>query len=71
MPLDRNWRCLTLYLQLEKVRLKNNFDYVIDIDEEIGAEELPVPTFVLKSFAENAIWHGLVNKTGDRRKLTD
>jgi len=69
ISLDKELQILSLYLQLEKVRLKNNFEFVIDMDEDIISEELQVPAMVLQPFAENAIWHGLVNKTNDR-KLT-
>ena len=66
VSLDTELQILTLYLQLEKLRLKNNFDFEIEIDEHIAADELQVPTLFLQPFAENAIWHGLVNKNGER-----
>jgi LytS/YehU family sensor histidine kinase len=69
VPFDKELQMLTLYLQLEKVRLKNNFDFKIEIDEDILPEELQVPTLFLQPFAENAIWHGLVNKNGDRKLI--
>ena len=69
ISLDKELQMLSLYLQLEKVRLKNNFEFIIDMDEEINSEELLVPALFLQPFAENAIWHGLVNKSNDR-KLT-
>lgn len=69
ISLDKELQMLTLYLQLEKVRLKNNFEFIIEIDEEISTDELLVPSLILQPIAENAIWHGLVSKT-DNRKLT-
>jgi tetratricopeptide (TPR) repeat protein len=66
ISLDKELQMLTLYLQLEKVRLKNNFEFKIEMDEEIVPEELEVPALFLQPFAENAIWHGLVNKNTDR-----
>ncbi|MEO8712380.1 MAG: tetratricopeptide repeat protein [Parafilimonas sp.] len=67
ISLDKELQMLTLYLQLEKVRLKNNFEFKIEMDEEIVPEELEVPALFLQPFAENAIWHGLVNKNADRQ----
>lgn len=67
ISLDKELQMLTLYLQLEKIRLKNNFDYKIEMSDDIVAEELQVPTLILQPFAENAIWHGLVNKDSDRQ----
>jgi len=69
ISLDKELQMLTLYLQLEKIRLKNNFEYSIEMSEDIVPEELQVPTLTLQPFAENAIWHGLVNKSNNR-KLT-
>jgi sensor histidine kinase YesM len=37
------------------------------MSEEIVPEELEVPALVLQPFAENAIWHGLVNKSNNRQ----
>jgi tetratricopeptide (TPR) repeat protein len=64
--LDRELEILNLYLQLEKVRLKGSFEYSINIDEEVLSEELKVPTLILQPFAENGIWHGLLNKPDNR-----
>lgn len=67
ISLEKELQMLTLYLQLEKVRLKNNFDFKLEMDEDIVPEELEVPALFLQPFAENAIWHGLVNKNADRQ----
>ena len=64
--LETELEMLKLYLQLEQVRLKGNFDYSICMEDEMMTEELRVPTLILQPFAENAIWHGLLNKPGSR-----
>ena len=64
--LETELEMLNLYLQLERVRLKESFDYSICMEDEMMTEELKVPTLILQPFAENAIWHGLLNKTGNR-----
>jgi LytS/YehU family sensor histidine kinase len=64
--LETELEMLNLYLQLERVRLKGNFDYSIAMEDDMMTEELKVPTLILQPFAENAIWHGLLNKTGNR-----
>lgn len=66
ISLDKELEMLNLYLLLEKVRLKNSFNYSVEMDEEIITEELKVPTLILQPFAENAIWHGLLHKEGTR-----
>lgn len=64
--LDKEIEVLKLYLELESVRLKGGFSYSIEMDEDIPTEELMVPALLLQPFAENAIWHGLLNKEGER-----
>jgi LytS/YehU family sensor histidine kinase len=69
ISLDKELQMLDLYLQLESVRLKRNFEYKIEVDENIFTEEIQVPTLILQPFAENAIWHGLQHKESDRKLL--
>ncbi|MBS1747416.1 MAG: tetratricopeptide repeat protein [Bacteroidetes bacterium] len=71
ISLDKELQMLLLYLQLEKIRLKNNFEYTIQLSDDIVPEELEVPTLILQPFAENAIWHGLVNKKDNRHLIIE
>jgi len=57
---------LKMYVELESVRFKDSFTYTIACDEEIEAEEIRIPTLLIQPFVENAIWHGLMHKEGDR-----
>lgn len=47
------------YLELEKKRLDNKFDYSIQIENAFDAEDIFIPSMVIQPFAENSIWHGL------------
>ncbi len=53
---------LELYLQLEKMRFQDKFEYRIDIDENIDVESVQVPAMLLQPFLENSIWHGILPK---------
>lgn len=55
-----------LYISLESLRLKNSFSYSITIDEKMDAEVILFPTLLAQPFIENAIWHGLSHKKGDK-----
>jgi tetratricopeptide (TPR) repeat protein len=55
---------LRIYLDMERLRFKNSFDYVISFINEIDAESVSVPPLILQPFCENAIWHGLMHKEG-------
>lgn len=51
------------YLELEKLRFEENFDYEIFIDEKVDPR-FKVPKMVLQTYAENAVKHGLLPRGG-------
>ncbi len=53
---------LEYYVELEKLRFDDNFDFVLEIDEEIDEESIEIPSMVIQPYVENAIIHGLSNK---------
>ncbi|OYU97221.1 MAG: hypothetical protein CFE21_02715 [Bacteroidetes bacterium B1(2017)] len=59
---------LKLYIELEALRLNNSFTFNFDIDPEIDLESL-IPTLLIQPHVENAIWHGLQYKKGQRELL--
>jgi two-component system sensor histidine kinase YesM len=46
------------YLELEKFRFRDRFDYRIEIDEQVNLNML-VPKMIIQSPVENAVKHGL------------
>ncbi len=55
------------YLQLEKLRFEDKFDYSIVVGDNIDKEKCFVPAMLLQPYVENAIRHGmrfLENKKG-------
>lgn len=50
---------VTTYLELEKLRFGDKFNYTIEIGDGISRKE-QVPKMVLQTFAENAIKHGIM-----------
>ncbi len=65
--LEREIEMLQLYLQLEQLRMKENFEYGINISDAIDTSEIKIPPMILQPFVENAIWHGLIPKEGNRQ----
>lgn len=53
---------LTYYLELEKERFKNKFDYVINIDKDINTHEVMIPNMIIQPHVENCIIHGILPK---------
>ena len=52
---------------MELVRFDHSFSYHIEVDENISAAEVGVPPMMIQPLVENAIWHGLMNKSGNRK----
>lgn len=65
------------YVALEEKSLGENFQYQLDLDEEIDLKSVQIPSMLLQIPVENAIKHGLRLKDGYRllyiriRRLTD
>lgn len=53
---------LRLYMDLEKLRLNNKFEYEINTSEDIDLEFDEIPPLLIQPFVENAIWHGVSHK---------
>lgn len=52
---------LNLFLELERVRMKNSFDFEITFDEPLDPENTEIPSMLIQPLAENAVWHGVSN----------
>jgi tetratricopeptide (TPR) repeat protein len=55
---------LKLYLDMERLRFKNAFDYHITTTNSLETAPIFIPPLLLQPFCENAIWHGLMHKDG-------
>jgi len=55
---------LRLYLDMERLRFTDSFDYNIMFTNSIEPETIYVPPLLFQPFCENAIWHGLMHKEG-------
>jgi hypothetical protein len=62
IPLEDEMDMLRLYLDMEKLRFKNAFDYDLYCSEGVDPSSLCIPPLLLQPFVENAIWHGLMHK---------
>lgn len=62
---------LSLYVTLEKLRFKDEMKFKFEIAPELDDEEIFIPPMLIQPHLENAIWHGLRHKDGDKiLKLT-
>ncbi|HWB28513.1 MAG TPA: tetratricopeptide repeat protein [Chitinophagaceae bacterium] len=60
---------LSVYMELERLRLDNKFDYSLTVADNIDADNTLLPPLLLQPFVENSIWHGISKKAG-RGKIT-
>ncbi|HVI47021.1 MAG TPA: two-component regulator propeller domain-containing protein [Chitinophaga sp.] len=61
IPISKEVNMLTNYMELEKLRFTDQFEYFIHIDPELDADLVEIPTMIMQPFIENAIWHGLLH----------
>ncbi|MEO7983020.1 MAG: histidine kinase [Bacteroidota bacterium] len=66
ISLKEELEILTLYVELESIRFKESFRYSIVCEQAIDTDEIKIPTLLVQPFVENAIWHGLMHKEGER-----
>jgi ligand-binding sensor domain-containing protein/putative methionine-R-sulfoxide reductase with GAF domain len=66
IPLDAELNILRMYIELESLRFDQSFTYEITADETLSNDEVLVPSLMVQPFAENAIWHGLLHKEGEK-----
>jgi ligand-binding sensor domain-containing protein len=59
VTLNEEIDALKIYIDLEKMRFSNKFDYEITVAQNIDADYEQIPTMLLQPFVENAILHGL------------
>ncbi len=60
--LKEELKAITHYLDLEKLRFDNKFDYTISLDKDIDTEFIEIPPMVIQPYIENAIIHGILHK---------
>ncbi len=54
-------QALTLYLEIEKLRFDEKFEYKIVLDPAIDDSFIEIPPMILQPYVENAIIHGLMH----------
>ncbi len=66
ISLNSEIEMLNLYLSLESLRFSKSFSYSIDTSGIYEIDEIVMPSLITQPLVENAIWHGLRSKEGDK-----
>ena len=67
LPLKEEIENIRLYLELEKARFDEGFEYHIDALNITDLSEIRIPSLMLQPFIENAVKHGLMHKAGMKK----
>jgi tetratricopeptide (TPR) repeat protein len=63
ISLEEDLKTLRLYLELEQLRFNQRFDFTIRVADDVDEEFTEIPPMLIQPFVENAIKHGIANKT--------
>ncbi|TYB77310.1 hypothetical protein ES676_03185 [Bizionia saleffrena] len=62
ISLNEEIKLIQNYLDIEKLRFKDKFQYHINCDDTVNTKQVKLPTMLLQPIVENAINHGIFNK---------
>jgi len=62
ITLEQEVNTIENYLELQKVRFPEKFDYSVFVDERLDVENTFIPPMLAQPFIENAIEHGIKHK---------
>jgi LytS/YehU family sensor histidine kinase len=62
-------KTINLYLEIEKARFNDDFEYDILCEKYSDLEHQKIPSMLLQPYIENAIKHGLLHKVGIKKLI--
>lgn len=66
VSLSKELEAFELYIKLEAMLLSADFSYTVELDEDIDADFVQIPSLIIQPFVENAFKHGLRHKKGEK-----
>ena len=66
ISLQEELETMDLYMNIENIRFSNEISFDMTVDKSLDLTTIKVPPLVLQPFLENALWHGLSSKKGDK-----
>ena len=68
IPLRSEIETLSLYVEIESKRFDNSFNFSVELEDNgFNPEIILIPPMILQPIIENAIWHGLMPKEGEKQ----
>jgi ligand-binding sensor domain-containing protein len=67
VSLEEEIQTIELYMLIEGMRFNNQFSYHIEVDQTLNPSVIRIPSMLLQPYVENAIWHGLLHREGEKK----
>ncbi len=67
ISLSEELETVELYMNIENIRFNNEIDFKVEVDKNVDLDQIKIPSLALQPFLENALWHGLSPKEGDKK----
>lgn len=64
VKMEKEIRMLHIYMELQALRFDYQFDYSVEVDQDLDPEHVQIPPMMAQPFVENAIEHGLRHLKG-------
>lgn len=71
IPLAEELETVELYMNIENIRFSNEIIFKINVEDDIDVHNVKIPSLILQPFLENALWHGLSSKEGEKNITLD
>jgi len=66
VSLDEELETIELYMNIENIRFNDTINFKIKNIENLSTSSTKLPGLILQPFIENALWHGLMQKEGEK-----
>lgn len=67
VSLQEEIETIELYVNIENIRFKHDIDFKINLPEDLNLASINIPPLILQPYIENALWHGLSPKKGEKK----
>jgi len=71
IPLKDELKSLVYFMDIERLRFDNKFEYEVKKDPKIDEEFMAIPPMIIQPYVENAILHGLIHQSKKGRISID
>ena len=66
VSLQEELETIELYMNIENIRFNETINFKITCPENVNTSSTKLPGLLLQPFIENALWHGLMQKEGEK-----